>query len=132
MFASKGTLRYSPKLLGTTEEKWWLILFCSAELGGYYRRLYELNHYRSRKLQAPGWKDHVSVVRNEEPPNRDIWFKYEGLEVEFRYEPIVKNNNIYFWLEVECEFLSDLRIELGLPRKPEFDFHVTVGNNINL
>jgi len=133
VYKSKGTLQYSPQSIGASE-KWWLILYCDAQLGAYYRRLYEYEHRRCRKLQTPGWKDHVSVVRNEEPDDqyKPLWNKYDGLEVEFEYEAIVRDNDIYFWLEVTCDFLLDLREELGLPRNPEFDLHLTVGNNVNL
>jgi hypothetical protein len=133
MFQSKGVLRYSPQLIGVENEKWWLILHCDAELGAYYRRLYHYATYRCRKLQQPGWKDHVSVVRNEEPSEefKRLWGKYEGREVEYQYKPGVKNNTLYYWLDVECEFLLDLREELGLPRKPFYDLHVTIGNAVN-
>lgn len=134
LYASKGILRYSPQLIGNASEKWWLILNCDAELGAYYRRLYEYQTHRCLKLQTPGWKDHVSVVRNEEPADelKPLWFKYEGQEIDFKYEPVVKDNGLYYWLEVECDFLLDLREELGLPRNPEFNLHVTIGNNVNL
>ncbi len=132
--SSKGILRYSPKLIGVVGEKWWVVLDCSPELGAYYRRLYEYSTNKCRKLQTPGWKEHVSVVRNEVPADefKPLWHRYEGKEVEFKYESIVRTNNIYYWLEVECDFLSDLREELGLDRIPEFDLHITVGNNLNL
>ena len=133
MYKSKGILRYSPKLIGVSE-KWWLVLNCDAELGRYYRCLYEFKYRKCCKLQTPGWKEHISVVRNEEPADqhKPLWQKYEGLEVEFKYEPLVRDNEVYFWLEVECDFLLDVRVELGLPRNPEFDLHVTIGNNVNL
>jgi hypothetical protein len=134
MYVSKGILRYSPKLIGATNEKWWAILDCNFELGRYYRRLYENEHQKCRRLQTPGWKEHISVVSNEKPLDqyKHLWFKYEGLEVEFNYEYFVKNNDVYFWLEVKCDFLLNLREELGLPRNPEFGLHITIGNNVNL
>lgn len=133
MFLSKGILRYSPQLIGAESEKWWLILNCDAELGAYYRRLYYYATHKCRKLQQPGWKDHVSVVRNEEPADefKHLWGKYEGHEVEYKYEAGVQSNSLYYWLDVECDFLLDLREELGLPRKPIYDLHVTIGNAIN-
>ena len=57
-----------------------------------------------------------------------VWEKYDGQTVKFSYNPIVENDDKYFWLNVECDFLFEIRLELGLERDPEFPFHLTIGN----
>ncbi len=128
MLTSKGTLRYSPQTLGKTS-KWWLVVDCDPNIGKYYRHLYFLENNKCSKIQRPAWEIHISVVRNEEPPNPELWMAHEGEEIEFEYHPPVQNNEIFYWLPVTCEKLLDIRERLGLPRQPDYDLHMTIGNN---
>ena len=127
---SEGKLRYSPTLNGGRQEKYWLILDCDPTIGEYYRCLYRNHFHGCRKLLRPSWREHVTVIRNEEPTkNQDLWLKYDGQIVQFNYTPEVVDNEVYFWLEVDCEQLLDIREEYGLPRDPEFALHLTVGSS---
>jgi hypothetical protein len=68
MFKSSGNIRYSPKLLGQKVlQKWWMVIDCDPEIGRYIRHLYHLNHFRCQSLQRPAWKEHITVIRDEEP-----------------------------------------------------------------
>ena len=73
MSQSTGTLRYSPKLIGKATEhygdKWWAVLDCDPIIGEYYRNLYRILHNRCRTLLRPSWKEHITVIRDEEPPD---------------------------------------------------------------
>lgn len=129
MFTSKGKLRYSPKLLGNRNEKYWLVLDCDPEIGRYYRYLYRIGAYKN--LGRPSWKEHITVVRNEEPPNKHLWEKYEGEIVEFSYGHDIIDNSVYYWLAVQSSRLDEIRVELGLSKIPEFPFHVTIGNSLD-
>jgi len=129
MFKSKGKLRYSPELNGN-QERFWLIADCDKEVGNYYRRLYQNSFWKCRKLQRPSWEEHITIIRNEEPPLLELWDKYDGNEVEFFYDPILKSNDLYFWFDVECPEMLDIREELGLSRNPEYQLHLTIGNAI--
>lgn len=126
---SIGTLRYSPKLLGgRSSEKWWLVLDCDEAIGTYYRDLYRLFHHRTRELVRPAWDSHITVIRNEEPTNKEVWEKYAGKRVEFEYESLLQTDGSYWWLSVVCEELLEMRTELGLPRDPQFPLHLSVGH----
>ena len=128
MAISTGTIRYSPQTLHT-QEKWWVVVDCDPELGKYYRYMY--NKWAPwSKLQRPAWEEHISVVRNEEPPIKDMWRAYEGRQVEFEYSTEVEAIGLYFWLPVKCSFFGQLRVELGLAEKPIYDFHLTIGNKV--
>lgn len=123
-----GILRYSPSPLGDRELKnWWLVVDCDKQIGRYYRALYALEHTNCRKLQRAAWEEHISVVRNE-PPNEEFWGKHEGKVIKFEYEPSARNDGLFFWLDVTCPELLNIREELGLPREPEFGLHLTIGN----
>jgi hypothetical protein len=129
MHQSKGTLRYSPKLTGERDEKWWLILDCDPGIGAYYRNLYKMWHYNCKKLQAPSWAEHITVVRNEEPPIKKPWQLHDKKQVNFTYTvDYFGSDGVYVWLDVECEELLDIREALGLPRNPIYPLHLTIGN----
>lgn len=126
---SVGILVYDPKARTIESKPWWLILQACPDLARYYR--YSLNlFYRAQfTVQRPAWDSHISVVRGEEPLDRVAWGKYQDEEVEFEYDPELKTNGVYYWLDVECGRLFDIRVELGLPRIPRHLFHMTVGIN---
>jgi hypothetical protein len=126
---SKAKLRYSPQLIGETSEKWWLIADCDPEIGRYYRHIYSIQHHRAVELIRPSWKEHITVIRNEEPPNQEPWLKYDGMEVEFDYTPelVTTEDSEYFWLEVNCPFFTQIRQELGLG-DPLWPFHLSIGH----
>lgn len=125
---STGKLRYSPKLLGSVSENWWIIVDCDPQIGGYYRNLFHLNEYKTKKLNRPSWEAHITVVRNEEPPHKEFWKKYAGELIEFEYNPEPRTNGEYWWFDVECPRLFDIRTELGLKRDPEYSFHLSIGH----
>lgn len=126
-----GVLRYSPKLLGTkSSSKWWLVLDCDPELGKYYRNLFHLTTYRCYKLQRPAWECHITVIRDEEPSNKELWEKYNGKEVEFEIVSEAENNGDYHWFSVKCDQLLDIREELGLVREPAIPLHVSIGHGV--
>lgn len=129
---SAGKLRYSPQLIGSYQEtsKFWLVVDCDPELGRYYRALYRAMWFGCRELEIPAWKEHITVVRNEPPPEdrQHLWERYNGKKVEFEYLYPPETDGYYVWLNVLCPELLDMREELGLPRDPEFPLHVSIGH----
>lgn len=128
-YKSTGTLHYSPKLLGEGS-KWWLVLWTDPQLVKYYRHLHHLDTYYCDKLQRPAWDSHITVIRDEEPPeeNKPLWLKYENQTVEFSYSPEIGTDGNYCWLPVYSLQLLDLRTELGLPREPYHSLHLSIGH----
>ncbi len=128
MFTSTGVLVSDPKANSIPNiGKWWLILACDNEIGRYYREtLYRFNP-AAGKLQRPAWESHISVIRGEEPTHLELWGSFDGREIEFQYNPALQTNGEYYWLDVECEALGDIREALGLSRNSEFNLHLTVG-----
>lgn len=129
-FESIGILRYSPKRLGDqSSPNWWLVIDCDPGLGEYYRHLYWLCQYKCHRLMRPAWKEHVSLIRNERPTKNDfLWGVYNGHSMAFFYDPEVKTNGEYYWLDVYCPGVRLMRKELGLPEEPEFPLHLTIGH----
>lgn len=137
MNVSRGTLRYSVKR-DSSSQNWWLVLDCDPNLGDYYRHLCSIQNVGRLKLAAPYWGPHITVSRNEEPPDshKHLWGAYEGEVVSFSYATGIRDNysperyRSFFWLEVECQRLHDIRKELGLPPIATAwvgNFHLTIG-----
>jgi hypothetical protein len=124
----------------------WVYLACDDQLGEYYRSLIKVNllnlkcDYNNKmwpKLQKSVWSTHVSIVRLqdfESLPKETIdsfWNKWNGMEIEITYQSTMKTNGTYFWLPVdENEQLNGIRLELGLPKNPTPNYHLTIGNLI--
>lgn len=128
MISSTGTLRYG--------DNWKLIVQCDQAIANYYRSLVP-KYY---DIQGTRYPAHITVVRTEKeiPTITEPWGKYEGQEIEFFYDPEVKMGKIYFWLNIWCKRLEEIRVELGLPNRSEFTlppvpftkcFHMTIGNS---
>lgn len=86
-------------------------------------------NYRCRKLQRPAWETHITVIRDEEPPNKELWDKYNGEEVEYNIISDLKDNGDYHWFSVECKRAMDIRVELGLG-EPKIPLHVSIGHGM--
>jgi hypothetical protein len=139
MMQATGRLRYSPKLnaKGSTTRrdggstKWWLVIDCPPGIGKYYRELYAMSRYNVETLQRPLWEAHISIIRDEPPPDhlKYFWERYNGKQINFEYDGYrAANNGTYVWLPVVCNAALDIREELGLPRHPYFALHLTIGN----
>lgn len=126
--SSTGVITYDPKAKSIESKPWWMILQCCEDLARYYRETYNL-FYRgsSKKLNKPAWGSHISVVRGEEPVNKDLWLARAGEVVAFEYDPELNTNELYCWLTVRCDAILDLRERLGLPREPIYPLHLTIG-----
>ena len=127
MFQSTGTLFY--------ESEYRLVVAVDQELVDYYRSTIP----RSMPVQKPRWPAHITVVRHEKetPVHTEHWGKYDGQMVLFNYDPFVHINQTYYWLNVWCDRLAQIREELGLPPKSRWTkppsgghqcFHMTIAN----
>lgn len=125
--SAQGILRY--------EDDFRLTVDVGNGFGAFYRSLIPKTYF----VGKPRWSTHITVVRagKEEPPNEEHWGKYEGEVVTFHYDPIIRINKIYYWLNCWCDRLVEVREELGLPPKSRWTlppdqghqcFHITVGN----
>jgi len=110
-----------------------LALYIDPEIAKYYRTLIP----KWLKSNPQMFPSHISIVRNEIPPNLEFWGKYEGEKLDFEYEPIVKFGKVYCWLDCFCSRLEEIRLELGLPVDSPYTlppeggrmcFHITLGN----
>lgn len=129
MFKSVGKLIYF-------ENHYKLIVAVDNEISYYYRALIP----KYLQVRKPMYSSHISVVRNEVPPNLNRWGKYQGLEVNFEYESFIYNDELYYWLNAYSPILENVRVDLGLPNLSQYTrspdgkhkFHITIGNTKHL
>ncbi|MEM7015267.1 MAG: hypothetical protein AAF585_27740 [Verrucomicrobiota bacterium] len=135
-FETRGICEFAPSLnaKGKTTRRdgksteWWMILRCDREIGAYLRKLYAMSTHGVSELQEPLWGTHVSVIRDEEPPNLDRWRELEGAELTVRYSQVVEIHSSYAVVQAQCDEALDYRESLGLSREPELPLHMTIGN----
>lgn len=132
MYTSSGIIEAFPvaKSIPRRPDSWWMVLQCDEELARYYRYLFDRRQYGLTArwpMQPPPWGSHITIVRDEKPTKPEKWMSWQGKRVTFTYDPQVKGNDEYWWLQVRCEELLDIREELGLNRFPEFSLHLSIG-----
>lgn len=114
--------------------RWWAILPVDREITRYYR-WWLTKELHIKRLFAPAWDAHISIVRGERPHDLSMWKKYQGEVVQFRYSPVVRQagdttgeteEKGHFWfVDVWAPRLLVIRNELGL--RTHHGFHLTVG-----
>lgn len=109
------------------------VIDCDPEIGRYVRSLYGMAHHQCRSLQRPAWKEHITVVRDEEPGDafKPLWGIRNGDYVSLSVDMIVLDNGVYYWLPVLCDEALDIRERLWLPRQPIYPLHLSIGHNKN-
>ena len=112
-----------------------LKLLVDPDLTAFYRSLMPPNMI----AQQPRWPAHCTIVRihKEQPVILDAWGRYEGEEMLFNYDPYIREDKTYYWLNVWCDRIVTIRTELGMPAKSRWTlppsgghqcFHITIGN----
>ncbi len=126
MFQLAGILRYSHK---PEDPQWWLMIDCDPEIVSYFRHLYFLARHRSDRLSHDSWATHVTIVRNEEPPDdrKHLWGAWPVSELDFEviFDPLTDGS--WYWLPVKCPKALRMRRELGLPEEPPVPLHLAIG-----
>lgn len=149
MFKSTGILRYDPPRgdMKRNVRNWLVLETCHGIVlyyGDYVRRNPTFWGESRIDLKMPSWGSHVSVVRGEHI-RQDFydrhWRKYEGEVVEFEYSHLVRRSGDttpgerpenFWFLDVHCDRLMDIRRELGLRTSSPIDgrpftSHLTIG-----
>lgn len=132
MLTSSGTVHYD------TSDRDWVTVNVDQQLADYCFALIP-KYYR---VVRPRWKAHVTVVRPEdfpENPNMQHWGKHEGEQVNFVYDPTILYEKGFWWFNLWCVTMEDIRRELGLSTKSRITipppgyskaFHCTIGKDV--
>lgn len=144
---SRGRIVYDPKRPNMKNRtKYWAIVDVDREITRYFRwwvdrELLNITGVEGFGLKQPSWDAHISIIRGENDVRqvprdmlRELWGKYQGQEVTFRYSLNVRQSgdttgwdrpDHYWFVNVESPELIDIRKELGLPYN--WSLHLTIG-----
>lgn len=104
------------------------VAYVDKEIARYYLSLIPKYYY----VQPQAYPPHITIVRRriEVPPNQEYWRKYHGQSIDIQYEPGIKTDGTYFFLDAYSNDVSKIRKELGLPQyRDGFKcYYITVGN----
>lgn len=128
-FSGEGILKYSAE-----GEPFRLVAEVDQDLLEYYRWFIPKWVWN----QKPGYRAHVSIVRNEviQPELSHVWGKYAGKSISLWYSNFIKWDRKYIWVNVFSEEMEMIRLELGLTRSRALNpnvglFHMTLGVKLN-
>lgn len=132
MYKATGKIIFNPipRDGSIPSKKWWAIVECPHDIIDYYR--YWVTKNKKFKISPPSFGAHISIIRDEEPLDefKHLWKKRQDMEVEFTYTPDFETNGDYWWLNIECPMLNEIRAELGLPPEPQIGYHLSIGKLI--
>lgn len=124
-----GTLLYNPSNPRTKFKPWWLIVRVPHGVVLYYQDW--VWRQERTKLTTSAWGSHLSVVRGETPPKKELWKHHAGRTVQIEYDANPISNRMgHWWLPARCQALNDIRQELGLNPRPRVPFHITIGKAV--
>lgn len=94
-----------------------------------------------RNLNRPRYRAHISVIRNERVTNQQALQKLSReinrSAISFEYCNTIYHTDLYYWLDIRCPALREIRKSVGLPElkhgvtfSPDerHQFHMTIGN----
>lgn len=132
-----GKIIYDPYRGGMkSKTQWWVVVPVDREITRYYR-WWLTRELHLKRLFAPAWDAHVSIVRGEEPHDslKGLWRQRHGQKIIFEYSPIVRQagdttgqtaeKGHHWFVDVWSQDMLDIREELGL--RTHYKFHLTVG-----
>ena len=109
-------------------DSWWMIATPICDLGEYYRQRFNLKNKARIKIQKPKIGQHITIIRREKPlQNKDKWQERDNLSIFFEYDTAFNVGDNHVWLNVFSKEMNDLRLFFGLPEKPEYPLHLTIG-----
>lgn len=124
---STGKIIYDPHRPGMKRKtQWWCVVPVDREITRYYRWLIT-REVPGLALHPPAWDAHISVIRGEKPDDdkMHLWRKYHKQKVTFWYSHYVRRNGHFWFVEVRCPGLIEIRREMDKPA--DWSLHLTVG-----
>ena len=133
---TSGILIFEPenvtnKHFKQSEWKRMAIIQTNDDLAEYYA--WFLKKRFSLKLNPPLRGSHVTIISDRIIDADAEKFKlssekYNNTLVNFEYDTDTRSNGEHWWLRVTCEEAYKIRFECGLPEKPYFNLHLTLGH----
>ena len=132
LYRTYGTLKYET-------DGYKVYLEVDKELTNYYRSLIP-KYYN---IVKPSYTPHITLCRTgfEVPTNLNNWKYGEYILFPYRYMPVIREDESFFWLDCFSIHLEHIRRKLGLPvdsrNPPRYTgyrrtFHITIARKTNV
>jgi hypothetical protein len=124
-----GQIIYDPPRPGMKRRtEWWCVVNVfdkNGDISRYYR--YWIFKKWGTVLDPPAHGTHISCVRGEEPPDhlKHLWGQETGKIVEFKYTHDIYFRKGFFFCEIDCPPLIDIRKKFGFPH--DWRLHMSIG-----
>ena len=124
-YTAEGTIQYKGD---------WITVQCPYGIVNYYK--FWVEKFIGKKISTSYHSPHITVLAGKHEKGlsgHPLWKKYDGHRIEFRYDSKIYTDSPYitrgkyFWLQVDCPFLGQLRQELGLKPTLKWATHLTIG-----
>ena len=123
---SKGRLFFAdPRDKDRGNRKFWLLMKVDPGIVDFYSWLSLKNGWNI--VRGSRWGPHISIVSGEKPKNVKLWNSLPGRKYQFNYSIDLHHDGTFIWLPVQSNELEQLRMDLGLTKRPYFNFHMTIG-----
>lgn len=105
-------------------EPWWALVIVDQGIIDYYSWMFLKWGIPLQKGSL--WGPHISVIKGQEPINKELWGVDNNKIVDFHYSNVIRyDNDQHAWLDVYSEEIDALRVKLGYQSK--MTFHLTLG-----
>ena len=125
-----GTIRYSKNPIKNNNDSWWVVVDVDCyNLCQYYRHLFFLATYKTKKLSLPIWGEHITINYGKEPLDKTLWGRYDGMKISVSLSKDIGTANAVYWFPVlkPVELFCYIRTGLGLLDSPINPFHLCLG-----
>ena len=125
LYVANGTLRYKGD---------WIVVEAPYDVVNYYK--WWVEKHLGKKISTSYHKPHITVLAGKHErglSKHPLWAKHDGKHVVFEYSTRIHTDapwfsqGQYFWLQVKCPFLAQVRTELGLAPTLKWPLHLTIG-----
>lgn len=124
--SSKGRLFVAdPRAKDQGDRKWWMLLSADPGIVDFYNWLCIRHGWEM--LKGSRYGPHISVVSGEKPKYIEVWNQLPNTYHNFEYSNEIRTDGDFVWVDVRSNELEQVRTELGLPARPYFSFHLTIG-----
>lgn len=133
-FEIKGKIVFDPPELTNKHEKqssWKRVVIAMIDCPDFWKYYsWFIKKRYNLELVSPIRGTHFTVINDRIDNNFYFEYaksKYDGKPINIKYNIDVRTNDSSWWLNAYSDEAEQIRIECGLPAKPYFDFHITIG-----
>lgn len=113
------------------QSSWKYTVMCETNDDMHLYYAWFLNKRFNLPLNRPLRNPHVTIV-NEKIQDMELYKMakklFNGKEITFKFDPAeIRTDTKHWWIRVQSDDVANIRTVMGLPPKPFFGLHLTIG-----